>query len=53
VVAHALIHVADLTLQRTTNPLTDIAAVIVPSALALWAALPEKGEGHCLDGMPG
>jgi hypothetical protein len=41
---HALIHVADLTLQRSTDPLTDIAAVIVPSALALWAALPEKGE---------
>lgn len=41
---HALIHVADLTLHRTTDPLTDIAAVIVPSALALWAALPQKGE---------
>ena len=43
---HALIHVADLTLQASTDPLTDIAGVIVPSALALWAALPEKGEAN-------
>jgi hypothetical protein len=45
-VAHALIHVADLALQASTGPLTDFAGVIVPSALALWAALPEKGEAH-------
>lgn len=41
---HALIHVADLTLQRSTEPVADFAGVIVPSALALWAALPERGE---------
>ncbi|MEQ1618351.1 MAG: hypothetical protein ABL883_08405 [Terricaulis sp.] len=43
-VAHALIHVVDLTMQRSAEPLVDVAAVIVPSALALWAALPGRGE---------
>ncbi len=43
-VAHALIHVADLTMQRTGNPNVDIFLVIVPAALAAWAALPDKGE---------
>lgn len=39
-VAHALIHVADLTMQRSGEPLVDIGLVIAPAALALWAALP-------------
>jgi hypothetical protein len=43
-VAHALIHVADLTLQRSGAPGVDIGLVIVPAALALWAALPESSE---------
>jgi hypothetical protein len=42
--AHALIHVADLTMQRSGDPMVDVALVVVPSALALWAALPERGE---------
>ena len=39
-VAHALIHVVDLTMQRSGEPLVDIGLVIAPAALALWAALP-------------
>jgi hypothetical protein len=42
--AHALIHVADLTLQRSGDPRVDIFLVIIPAALALWAAFPGKGE---------
>ncbi len=43
-VAHALIHVVDLTMQRSGDARVDIALVIVPAALALWAALPDKRE---------
>lgn len=43
-VAHALIHVADLTMQRSGNPNVDIFLVILPAALAAWAAFPAKGE---------
>lgn len=43
-VSHALIHVADLTLARSGAPGVDIGLVIVPAALSLWAALPEKGD---------
>lgn len=39
-VAHALIHVADLAMQRSGEPLVDVGLVIAPAALALWAALP-------------
>jgi hypothetical protein len=42
--AHALIHVIDLTMQRSGEPIVDIGLVIVPAALAVWAALPEKDE---------
>jgi hypothetical protein len=40
--AHALIHVADLSLQRSGDPRVDVGLVIVPAALALWAALPDS-----------
>jgi hypothetical protein len=43
-VAHALIHVADLTLQRSGNAIVDIFLVIVPSLLAFWSALPDRAE---------
>jgi hypothetical protein len=43
-VAHALIHVADLTMQRSGDPRVDVALVIIPAALALWSALPDKSE---------
>jgi hypothetical protein len=43
-VAHALIHVADLTMQRSGDPRVDIFLVIIPAALAAWAALPTKAE---------
>jgi len=41
-VAHALIHVADLTLQRSGDPRVDIFLVILPSLIAAWAATPDK-----------
>ena len=41
-VAHAAIHVLDLTLQRSGSPNVDIFLVILPSLLALWAALPDR-----------
>jgi hypothetical protein len=40
--AHALIHVADLTLGRSGDWRVDVLLVIVPAALALWATLPER-----------
>jgi hypothetical protein len=42
--AHALIHVADLTLQRSGDPRADVFLVIIPAALALWAAFPGRAE---------
>jgi hypothetical protein len=42
--AHALIHVADIVLERTGNASIDIFLVIVPAAFASWAAWPAKGE---------
>ncbi len=44
-VAHALIHAADLTMQRSGEPGVDVGLVIIPAALALWASLPGKGAG--------
>lgn len=41
-VAHALIHVADLTVQRSGDPRVDIFLVILPSLIAAWAATPDK-----------
>lgn len=41
---HALIHVLDLTMGRSTELIVDIGLVIAPSALALWSALPDKGD---------
>ncbi len=43
-VAHALIHVADISMHRSANPMVDVFLVIVPAALAAWAAQPSKGE---------
>jgi hypothetical protein len=43
-VAHALIHVADLTMARSGDWRVDIFLVIIPAALAAWAALPDKSE---------
>jgi hypothetical protein len=43
-VAHALIHVADLTMQRSGDWRVDVFLVIMPAALAAWAAWPGKNE---------
>jgi hypothetical protein len=40
--AHALIHVADLTMQRSGDPRVDVFLVIIPALLAAWAATPDK-----------
>jgi hypothetical protein len=43
-VAHALIHIADLTKERSGDWRVDVFLVIIPAAIAAWAALPDKGE---------
>ncbi|MGQ0531156.1 MAG: hypothetical protein ACT4OF_00510 [Caulobacteraceae bacterium] len=43
-IGHALIHVADIALERMGNPNVDVFLVIIPAALAAWAAWPSKGE---------
>jgi len=43
---HALIHVIDIASGHSALPGMDAALVIAPAALALWAALPDKGEVH-------
>jgi hypothetical protein len=40
---HALIHVVDVAGGHAENALVDVGLVIVPAALAAWAALPDKG----------
>jgi hypothetical protein len=41
---HALIHVGDIATGRAADPANDLALVVAPAALAVWAALPGKGE---------
>lgn len=41
--AHALIHVADLTLRRSGDPRVDVFLVIIPAALAVWTTVPGNG----------
>lgn len=41
-VAHALIHVGDLTLQRSGDPRVDIVLVILPALVAAWSATPGR-----------
>jgi len=41
---HAIIHVLDIVSERTGNVSVDVWLVIVPAALAAWAAFPAKGE---------
>ncbi len=43
-VAHALIHVSDIALERTGNVGVDVFLVIVPALLAAWSAWPDKHE---------
>ena len=42
--AHAVIHVADIAMGHSAYPTMDAGLVIVPAALALWAAFPGKAE---------
>ncbi len=44
--AHGLIHVVDIVAGHSHHAVIDAISVVVPSALALWASLPEKGEIH-------
>jgi hypothetical protein len=42
--AHALIHLAMITNGHHAHAVEDLLAVIVPAALAVYAALPSRGE---------
>lgn len=44
--AHALIHVGGIAMGRSHHAGFELALVIVPAALSLWAALPAKREIH-------
>lgn len=44
IVAHALIHVADLARESAGDWRVDVFLVIIPAAIAAWAASPDKGE---------
>lgn len=44
--AHGLIHLADIVGGHDHHTAFDLFAVIVPSTLALYCALPTKGEIH-------
>lgn len=41
---HALIHVGDIAMGHSAFPAFDAGLVVLPAALALWAALPGKDE---------
>ena len=45
-VAHAAIHLVMIAEGHDHHAAADIAAVIVPAALALYSAFPNKGEHH-------
>jgi hypothetical protein len=44
--AHALIHLAAVTTGHSHHAAFDLAAVVLPSALALYSAFPNQGERH-------
>lgn len=44
--AHALIHVGGIIAGHAAHAGFDLALVIAPAALSLWAAFPGKGEIH-------
>jgi hypothetical protein len=43
---HGLIHLADILAGHDHHTAFDLAAVVVPSALALYSAFPNQGEIH-------
>jgi peptidoglycan/LPS O-acetylase OafA/YrhL len=45
-VAHALIHVVMIVSGHDHHTGSDLAAVIIPAALALYSAFPNQGEHH-------
>jgi hypothetical protein len=44
--AHALIHLVMMAAGRDHHAAFDLAAVVLPSALALYSAFPNQGERH-------
>jgi peptidoglycan/LPS O-acetylase OafA/YrhL len=44
--AHALIHLVMIAAGHDHHPGFDLAAVVLPSALALYSAFPSQGERH-------
>ena len=45
-VAHALIHLVMIVTGHDHHVTADLAAVVVPAALALYSAFPDQGEHH-------
>jgi peptidoglycan/LPS O-acetylase OafA/YrhL len=45
-VAHALIHLVMIVTGHDHHVTADLAAVVVPAALALYSAFPDQGEQH-------
>jgi hypothetical protein len=45
-VAHAVIHLVMIVTGHDHHVAADLAAVIVPAALALYSAFPDQGEHH-------
>lgn len=43
---HALIHVFEIATGHAHDAVTDFGLVVVPAAIAAWAAFPGKGEIH-------
>ena len=44
--AHGLIHLADIFKGHVESPTLDIAAVVTPAIIALYASLPDKEPPH-------
>jgi hypothetical protein len=45
-IGHALIHVVGLVGGHSHHAAFELALVVLPAALSLWAAFPSKGERH-------
>lgn len=43
-VFHALIHIVEFALHQHEHDLAPMLGVVIPAALAMWAALPTQGE---------
>ncbi len=44
--AHALIHLVSIVVGHSHHPASDLLAIVLPSAAALYSAFPNQGEHH-------